>query len=121
MLDPDAPRCTAVLWDTGKLCHAKAAPGVACCPAHLILLPPDQWLKQGYAAVLDPEAQALLPAARFVDISDEVALARLNLRTLLATKASAAELIAGLDTVARLVRLRHHLDRSRSEHLSHQW
>jgi len=114
--DPDRPVCAATVWNTGQPCGAPAAPDSSYCRAHLALIPSDDWAAGGYASILAPAAQPLFRAARFVDCSDEVALARLHLRSLFASQAPTAELLAGFNMLARFLKLRHHIDQSRYEH-----
>ncbi|HEY8692407.1 MAG TPA: hypothetical protein VIR57_06655 [Chloroflexota bacterium] len=113
---PDKPRCTATVWNTGQPCAALAAPAAPYCTAHLALIPPDEWAAGGYAAILAPASQPLFRAARFVDVSEEIALARLHLRSLFAGQAPTTELLAGFNILAKLIKLRHDIDQTRYEH-----
>ena len=115
--DPQQPRCIATVWNTGRRCSEPAAESQPYCQGHVALIPPDEWAANGYALVLPAADQSLFRAARFADLSEEIALARLHLRAIAAQPGDAnSQLLAALYAVAKLVKLRHDIDQTRFEH-----
>lgn len=108
--DPDAPSCAAIIWTSGRRCRREATPGSHYCSQHAALAINEQWSAAGYAEKIQPDERPLFESARFSELSDEIAVARLQVRSLLAQKGSPQDLIATLRTLARLIKLRHDLD-----------
>jgi hypothetical protein len=108
----DVMTCGAVLWKNGNRCKNEAAPGSVYCPAHLCLLAPLEWVTGGYARVLDPGARPVFQSAAYATLSEEVALARLQLVALLQQDAPVEQLIRGISAVASVVKLQHQIERA---------
>jgi hypothetical protein len=108
----DVLMCGAVLWKRGNRCKNEAAPGAIYCPAHLSLLAPLEWVTGGYAAKLDPGTRPMFQSAAFATISEEVALARVQISALLQRNAPQRELLAAIRTVAELINLQHKIERA---------
>lgn len=106
------PRCTAIIWSTGRRCRVDAAEGSQYCSGHIALIAPDDWKTSGYADILPAGTRDLFHSARFSDLSEEIAVARLHLRGLVAEHASSAEVVAAIGAIARLVKLRSDLDQA---------
>lgn len=73
------PRCTAFLWNSGNCCDDDAVPGGLLCPAHVALLPRDDWLAEGYTAKLPETLRPLSRSTGFAGLTEEIALAGLHL------------------------------------------
>ena len=108
----DVLTCGAVLWKNGNRCKNEAAPGSVYCPAHLCLLAPLEWVTGGYARVLDPGARPIFQSAAYATLSEEVALARLQLTALLRQDAPPDDVIRGISTVVSLVKLQNQIERA---------
>ncbi|HLQ33989.1 MAG TPA: hypothetical protein VK457_14985, partial [Chloroflexota bacterium] len=67
-------------------------------------------------STLAPADRLFFMGARFADLSEELALARLHLRALLARGVPDSDVLLALNMVARIVKLRHDIDQSRYEH-----
>lgn len=106
----DPPLCAALLWDSNKQCDREAAPGHEYCPTHLALLTPPGWAATGYATKVDASAQPFLQSARFLTVSEELAVARSQLAALLPREHNSREVFAAIRTVANLVKLQHELE-----------
>ena len=116
-LRPGALTCGAVLWKNGNRCRNEAAPGSVYCPAHLCLLAPLEWVTGGYARVLDPGASPTFHSAAYATLSEEVALARLQIVALLRDSAPASEIVDAITAVASVVKLQDQIERAaRSRH-----
>src|SRR5690348_10697737 len=116
-LRPGALTCGAVLWKNGNRCRNEAAPGSVYCPAHLCLLAPLEWVTGGYARVLDPQASPTFHSAAYATLSEEVALARLQIVALLRDSAPASEIVDAITAVASVVKLQDQIERAaRSRH-----
>lgn len=104
--------CGAVLWKNGNRCRNEAAPGSVYCPAHLCLLAPLEWVTGGYSRVLDPAATPTFHSAAYATLSEEVALARLQLIALLRDNAPPSEVVTAITAVASVVRLQAGIERA---------
>ncbi|HEY8693544.1 MAG TPA: hypothetical protein VIR57_12485 [Chloroflexota bacterium] len=102
---PRPRRCRATTWHADKPCKLPAAPGESYCPTHLLVQQSAPSLTGGYAAALKPEQRPDFRAAGFVSLADELALARLQLRRLLAANAPGTQVLNGLRTVTVIARL----------------
>ncbi|GEM_PF-6902393 len=109
-----APRAfQALLWNTGRPCRRPSAPGATCCPAHLSLLAPLD-AGGGYDHELASGLRPVFRAAAPVGLAEELQLARLQVRALLAERAPASDVLRALHTVAVLARLHGRLEQSPS-------
>jgi len=105
------PRCTATLWNSGDQCEYDASPGAIHCPAHLSLLPPADWSAAGSTAKLPDTLQPLARSTGFTGLTEELALARLHLLSAVEQRGCSADILAGINTVARLLRLQREIEK----------
>ena len=109
------PRCVAIRWQSGDQCIETAAIGAMYCPAHLALLPSQDWLDSGYIATLPDDLKPLAPAAGFRGVSEELAVARLHLAALLKKDPASPQVQGALHAIAKLTELHAHLETSALE------